>query len=75
MSSYQMVSKNGIEANLDKVQAILDMAATTTVGEIQLLTCQMTFLSRFLSRSTEWGLPFFKNIKKRDQFEWTAPMK
>ena len=32
----------------------------------------MTALNRFLSRLGEWGLPFFKLLKRQDKFEWTT---
>ena len=31
----------------------------------------MAALNRFISRLSEKGLPFFKLLKKTDQFEWT----
>jgi len=32
----------------------------------------MATLNRFLSRLGEWGLPFFKLLKRQDKFEWTT---
>ena len=32
----------------------------------------MAALNRFLSRLGEWGLPFFKLLKRQDKFEWTT---
>ena len=32
----------------------------------------MAALNRFLSRLGEWGLPFFKLLKRQDNFKWTT---
>ena len=32
----------------------------------------MAALNRFLSRLGEWGLPFFKLLKRQDKFKWTT---
>ena len=32
----------------------------------------MAALNRFLSRLGEWGLPFFKLLKRQEKFEWTT---
>ncbi|KAK4384018.1 hypothetical protein Sango_3099700 [Sesamum angolense] len=50
-----MVSKNGMEANPDKVKAILDMSPPKTIKEVQRLTGRMAALNRFLSKSAERG--------------------
>ena len=31
----------------------------------------MAGLNRFISRLGEWGLPFFKLLKRQDKFVWT----
>nr|KYP64788.1 Transposon Ty3-G Gag-Pol polyprotein [Cajanus cajan] len=43
-----MLSNRGIEANLDKCQAILDMKSPATLKEVQKLAGRLTSLSRFL---------------------------
>jgi hypothetical protein len=35
------------------------------------LTTMMVALGRFISKLEEKGLPFFKQLKKSDKFEWT----
>ena len=64
-----MVSHRGIEANLDKIQAILDMKPLQNTKEIQSLTGRVAALNRFVSKATDKCLPFFKVLKKA--FEWT----
>ncbi|KAL0349747.1 UNVERIFIED_CONTAM: Retrovirus-related Pol polyprotein from transposon [Sesamum radiatum] len=59
-----VVTQRGIEANLAKIKAILDMGPPTNINEVQLLTGRMAALSRFISKSVEKGLPFFQNIKE-----------
>ncbi|GAB2287049.1 hypothetical protein Dimus_039803 [Dionaea muscipula] len=66
-----IVTRRGIEANPDKIQAIVDMAPPRNVKEIQKLTGRLAALSRFLSRSAEKSLPFFKVLRGQKQFEWT----
>ncbi|XP_021735240.1 uncharacterized protein LOC110701933 [Chenopodium quinoa] len=58
-----MVSKRGIDANLAKVQAALDLPEPKTKRDIQRLTGRMTALSRFISKASDKGLPFFKALK------------
>ena len=64
-----MVSQRGIEANPDKIKAILEMSPLKTIKEVQSLTGKAAALNRFVSRSTDKCLPFFKTLKKA--FQWT----
>uniref|UniRef100_A0A2N9ED79 Uncharacterized protein n=1 Tax=Fagus sylvatica TaxID=28930 RepID=A0A2N9ED79_FAGSY len=64
-----MVSQRGIEANPDKIKAILEMQPPKTTKEVQRLTGRVAALNRFMSRSTDKCLPFFKTLKKA--FVWT----
>ena len=66
-----ILSSRGIEANPNKCQAILDMSSPKGLKEIQQLTGRLAALSRFLSRAAEKSLPFFKVLKKANEFEWT----
>ena len=65
-----MVSQRGIEANPDKIQAIMEMAPPRNVKEIQSLNGKIAALNRFVSRATYKCLTFFRMLKK--SFEWTA---
>ena len=64
-----MVSQRGIEANLEKVRAIINMASPRTVKDVQKLTGRIVALNRFVSRATDKCLPFFKTLKQA--FAWT----
>ena len=64
-----MVSQREIEANLKKVQAIINMASPRTIKEVQKLIGRITALNRFVSRAMDKYLPFFKTLKQA--FAWT----
>ena len=64
-----MVSQRGIEANSDKIQAIMEMKPPRNVKEVQSLNGKVAALNRFVSRATDKCLPFFRTLKK--SFEWT----
>ena len=59
-----MMSQRGIEANPEKVRAIIDMASPKTVKDVQKLTGRIVALNRFVSRATDKCLPFFKTLKQ-----------
>ncbi|KAL0428161.1 UNVERIFIED_CONTAM: hypothetical protein Slati_2990900 [Sesamum latifolium] len=65
-----MVTQRGIEANPLKIKAIIDMKAPTCLNEAQRLTGRIAALSRFISKSAEKSLPFFKTLRKAKTFEW-----
>jgi hypothetical protein len=64
-----MVSQRGIEANPNKIKAVLEMTPPRTVKEVQSLTGRVAALNRFFSRATDKCLPFFKMLRKA--FTWT----
>ena len=64
-----MVSHRGIEANSDKIRAILDMKPPQNVKEVQSLTGRVAALNRFVSKAIDKCLPFFRILRKA--FEWT----
>ena len=64
-----IVSQKGIEANPEKVRAILEMSLPRTTKEVQSLTGRVAALNRFVSKATDKCLPFFKTLKKA--FAWT----
>ena len=64
-----MVSHRGIEANPNKIQAILDMKPPQNVKEVQSLTGRVAALNMFVSKATDKYLPFFRVLKKA--IEWT----
>jgi hypothetical protein len=67
-----LVSARGIEANLEKIQAILTMRKPTKLHNVQKLAGRVAALSRFVARLGEKALPFYAVMKKLDdKFEWT----
>jgi len=65
-----MISSRGIEANPDKVQAILDMKPPRNIREVQHLTGCIAALGRFLSRSVDKCQPLFRILQQRANFSW-----
>ena len=59
-----IMSQRGIEANPDKIQAIMEMTPPRNVKEVQSLNGKVATLNRFVSRATEKCLPFFRTLKK-----------
>jgi hypothetical protein len=67
-----IVSDRGIEANPEKIEAIMRMEPPQSQKKVQRLTRCMAALSRFISRPSERGMPFYKLLKKVDKFQWTT---
>ena len=65
-----IVNSRGIEENIDKIKAVLDMQPPSNIKEIQRLTKRIAALSRFVSRSSDKCRPFFQVLKKA--FHWDA---
>ncbi|XP_042472220.1 uncharacterized protein LOC122054861 [Zingiber officinale] len=55
-----IITKCSIEANPSKVKALQDMLPPWNLKEAQRLTGQIMELSRFISKSFNWRLSFFK---------------
>ncbi|XP_074374056.1 uncharacterized protein LOC141714436 [Apium graveolens] len=54
-----MVSARGIEANPEKIEAVINMKPPKCIRDIQKLTGRLAALRRFIFRSAEKSLPFF----------------
>jgi hypothetical protein len=65
-----LISAKRIEANLDKIMAIREMEEPKTKRDIQKLNGRVAALNRFISRSAERSLPFFKALKGKGKIEW-----
>ena len=63
-----IVNNRGIEANLDKIKAVLDMLPPSSLKEVQRLTGRIVALSRFVSRASDKCQPFFQVLMKA--FQW-----
>ena len=63
-----IVNQRGIEANPEKIKALLGLRSPMMKKEVQSLTGRVAALNRFVSRATDRCLPFFKTLRKT--FEW-----
>lgn len=65
-----MILERGIEVNLEKIQAIMEMPPLRTIKEIQHLTGKVVTLNKFISRMADKYLSFFKAL--RTSLSWAA---
>ncbi|KAL2251529.1 UNVERIFIED_CONTAM: Retrovirus-related Pol polyprotein from transposon [Sesamum indicum] len=65
-----MISERGIEANPEKISAIMNMRPPKSIKEVQKLAGKLASLNRFISRSADKGLHFFKILRGAAKFEW-----
>jgi hypothetical protein len=66
-----LVSARVIEANPEKIQAVLTMGKLAKLHDVQKLTGRVAALSRFVARLGEKALLFYALMKKSDdKFEW-----
>ncbi|KAM2300989.1 hypothetical protein ACFX1S_031941 [Malus domestica] len=67
-----MISQRSIEANPEKIKAIIDMKEPVTSKDIQVLTGKVAALTRFISKATDKCVHFFKALKgSKDYITWT----
>jgi hypothetical protein len=59
-----------IEANPNKIEAILWMEPPNSKKGTQRLSGRLASLNRFISRSAERNLPFFDILKSAEVFQW-----
>jgi len=65
------LTERGIEANPDKCQAFTKLPTPHSKKCIQTLNGMLTALSRFVAKSAQHALPFFKLLRKETKFKWT----
>jgi hypothetical protein len=70
-----LINHRGIEANPEKVQALLEIKSLRSVKEVQKLTGMVAALNRFISKCSNKCHPFFNTIKKSKGFVWTDECK
>ena len=63
-----IVNNRGIEANPNKIKAMLDMPPPSNIKEVQHLTGRIVALSRFISKASDKCQTFFQVLKKA--FSW-----
>jgi hypothetical protein len=67
-----IVSKRGIQANPQKIEAFHRMQPPSNRKEVQRLTSRIASLNRFISRVAERSLPFFKVLRANTTLQWGA---
>ncbi|GJT27508.1 reverse transcriptase domain-containing protein [Tanacetum coccineum] len=68
------VNSDGLTVCLNKVEAVLSLPYPKCLKDVQRLNGKLASLNRFLSKSAERSLPFFKTLKKctkKRDFQWT----
>jgi hypothetical protein len=70
-----LVSTKGIEANPDKIKALIEMQDPVSVKDVQKLTGRVATLYRFILRAAERSLPFFQVLRSSKNFQWSETQK
>ena len=65
-----VVSKSGLEVDLDKVKAILALTAPTNVREIRGFLGCVGYYRRFIKDYARQALPLTELLKKEEEFSW-----
>ncbi|GJV07223.1 reverse transcriptase domain-containing protein [Tanacetum coccineum] len=68
------VNTKGIKVCPDKTNVVLSLPSLKCLKEVQKLNGKLASLNRFLAKSAEKSLPFFKTLKKctkKSDFVWT----
>ncbi|GJT94149.1 reverse transcriptase domain-containing protein [Tanacetum coccineum] len=69
------VSTRGLKVCPDKVDIVLSLPSPKCLKDVQRLNGKLASLNRFLAKSAEKSLPFFKTLKKstrKSDFHWTT---
>ena len=70
-----LVSRRGVKANSEQIQAILDVWSPRTVREVQKLTRMLATLNCFISHSSEKCKPFFGAIGRQGRIRGAENVK
>jgi hypothetical protein len=70
-----LVSTKGIEANPDKIKALVEMQDPVSVKDVQKLTGRVATLNRFIPRAAERSLQFFQVLRSAKNFQWSETQK
>ena len=65
-----LVSTKGIKANLDKIAALCNMEEPQSIWDVQKLMGRIAALNRFIPRSVDQSLPFFKVLRISQKSKW-----
>jgi phage FluMu protein gp41 len=70
-----LVSTIGIDANPDKIKALIEMQDPISVKDVQKLTGRVAALNRFIPRAAERSLTFFQVLQSSKNFQWSEAQK
>jgi hypothetical protein len=70
-----LVSTKGIEANPDKIKALIEMQDLVSVKDVQKLTGRVAAPNRFIPRATERSLLFIQVLRSSTNFQWSESQK
>ena len=65
-----LVTRWGIEANLEQITTINNLVSSKTAKKVQKLIGMAAALNRFISKSSDRCHPFFKLLRKNIKFSW-----
>jgi hypothetical protein len=63
-----LVSTKGIEANPDKIKALIEMQDPVSMRDVQKLTGRVVALNRFIPKAAERSLSFFQVVRSSKNF-------
>jgi hypothetical protein len=63
-----LVSTKGIEANLNKIKALIEMQDPVSVKDVQKLIGRVATLNRFIPKAAERSFPFFQLFRSSKNF-------
>jgi hypothetical protein len=66
-----LISTKGIEANPDKIKALIEIQEPVSVKDVQKLTGRVVALNRFIPRAAERSLSFFQVLRSSKNFQWS----
>jgi hypothetical protein len=70
-----LISTNSIEANHDKIKALIEMQDPVSVKDVQKLTGRVAALNRFIPRAAERRLSLFQVLRSSKNFQWSEAKK
>jgi hypothetical protein len=65
-----LVSRKGIEANPNKIRALIQMQPPQSRKDIQKPTCRIASSNQFISKLAECSLPFFTVLRGSGKLDW-----
>ncbi|GJU87031.1 reverse transcriptase domain-containing protein [Tanacetum coccineum] len=75
MFLWYKVNSKGLKVCPDKVDVVLSLSSLKCLKDVRKLNGKLASLNRFLDKSVEKSLPFFKTLKKctkKSDFHWTT---